>query len=76
MNKDFRKVLEEELEKAQEEFRQAKAEAIKNIDSLDAVRAEDFGAGYVSHIDKISIAAAKVKEIGYLLGVYDHCSGK
>ena len=60
-NKEY---LVEELKKAEEAFEKAKAEAIRAIEGMNFRRAEDYGAAYCSHIDKITAAAARVKALG------------
>jgi len=38
--------------------------------------AQDFGAAYASHIDKVTAAAAKIKAIAEALEAYKYFSGK
>lgn len=72
MSKDYREYLEEELKKAQQEFEKAKMDSIKEIEKMSVFMAEDFGAAYTSHIDKITAAAARVKALGEAMQVFDY----
>lgn len=76
MNKEYREYLEKELKEAQEKFEIAKMEAAKEIENMSFQMAEDFGAAYASHIDRVTAAAAKIKAIGNAISAYDYFSAK
>lgn len=54
------------------EFEQAKENAIQEIKALTPLTAMDFGADYVSHINKISRAAANLESITEAVNVYEY----
>lgn len=72
MNNEYREYLEKELKEAQERFEKAKREAIEEIENMSFHMAQDFGAAYASHIDKVTAAAAKIKTIGEAIAAYDY----
>lgn len=72
MSKDYREYLEEELKRAQQKFEKAKMDSIKEIEEMNFLMAEDFGAAYASHIDKITAAAAKINALREAIQVFDY----
>lgn len=76
MGNEYREYLENELKDAQGKFEKAKREAIEEIGNMNFYMAEDFGAAYTSHIDKITSAAARVKAIGEAIKTYDYFQNK
>lgn len=76
MGNEYKEYLEEELKKAQERFEKAKREVIQEIENMNFYMAEDYGAAYASHIDKITSAAARIKAIGEAIQVYDYYQNK
>lgn len=71
MNNEYRVYLEEELKEAEKKFENAKKEAAEEIANMSFLMAEDFGAAYASHIDKVTSAAARIKTINEMIQVYD-----
>ena len=71
MNNEYRVYLEEELKEAEKKFENAKKEAAEEIANMSFLMAEDFGAAYASHIDKVTSAAARIKAINEMIRVYD-----
>lgn len=59
-----------EYKKAVALFEEAKKNAVYEIGNMDAVRAEEYGAGYAAHIDKISVCAAKVRMLAQMATAY------
>ena len=74
--KNDREYLERELQKAQEKFEETKKAAAKEIENMSVYMAEDFGAAYASHIDKVTAAAAKIRVIEDALHTYDYFQNK
>lgn len=72
MDKTYGDYLQRQLDEAQERFEAAKAEAIKDIQSMNFFNAADFGAAYFTHIDHITQAGTKVQAIGQALQAYDY----
>ena len=47
-------------------------DSIKEIEEMNFLMAEDFGAAYASHIDKITAAAAKINALREAIQVFDY----
>jgi len=76
MKKEYLEYLENELKKSVEAFEEAKKQAADEILKMNHFTAQDFGAAYASHIDKVTAAAAKIKAIAEALEAYKYFSGK
>ncbi len=63
MAQNYGEYLSEEFDRACKEFEKAKQEAAAEILSMTHFTATDFGAAYASHIDKITVAAMKVRTL-------------
>lgn len=76
MKKSFIEELNRQIEIAIEKYNQAKAEAIKNLSDDNIYSGVhdhvEFGAAYVTHIDKVSIYAAKIKTLNEVKALYNH----
>ena len=71
-NENYKKYVEElksQLENTEKKFNEAKEEAIKTLEKLSVHTAVDFGAAYVTHIDKVTAAAAELRKIHELLRI-------
>lgn len=64
--------LREEFKKASDEFAQAKNEAINDLNRMTHFTAVDFGAAYATHIDKVTVAATKLKTIADSIAAYEY----
>jgi hypothetical protein len=69
---NYEEYLKEEINKATNEFEEAKKNAIKEIENMDWVTATDYGAGYATKIEDITKAAAKMRYLGEALRAYKH----
>lgn len=76
MKKEYLEYLENELKKSVEAFEEAKKQAADEILNMNHFTAQDFGAAYASHIDKVTVAAAKIKTIAEALEAYKYFSEK
>lgn len=76
MAKNYLEYLNEEYEKAETEFNKAKAEVAEEIKNMTAFVAVDYGAGYASHIEKITNAAARMKAIAEARSAYEYFEKK
>lgn len=74
MNEKIINETKKELEKALQKFESAKVEVIESIKSMNVHLAADFGAGYASHVDKVTAAAAEVKKCAELLNMIEFYS--
>ncbi len=72
MHNTYREQLQYEYDSTVEAFEKAKKEAMKELEQLDVYRAMDYGAGYATHIDKISVAAGKVTALASQIRAYDY----
>lgn len=72
MAKNYLEYLNEEYKKAEAEFNEAKAEAAEEIKNMSAFVAVDYGAGYASHIERITRAAAKMKAVAEARSAYEY----
>ncbi|MCM1026069.1 MAG: hypothetical protein NC432_06515 [Roseburia sp.] len=72
MAKNYIECLNEEYEKAETAFNEAKAEAIREIENMTPFIAVDYGAGYASHIERITKAAASMKAIAEARSAYEY----
>lgn len=68
--KNYLEYLESELKKSVEAFEKAKKQAAEDILNMNHFTAQDFGAAYASHIDKVTAAAAKIKATTEALEAY------
>lgn len=74
-NENYKKYVEElksQLEEAEKKFNKAKEEAIKTLEKMSVHEAVDFGAAYVTHIDKVTAAAAELRKIHELLRIAEY----
>lgn len=76
MLNSYAEYLGYEYKKAVKNFEDAKAEAVRSLEGMQSFMAEQYGAGYASHIDKISVHAAKVQALAEAIKAYEHFSGK
>jgi hypothetical protein len=68
----YRQVLKGNLERAMEDFEEARAKALRYLESITTRDAADFGAAYGTHIDKITQAGARVEEIKLAMRAFDY----
>ncbi len=68
---NYSEYLAQEIDKAEAEFKQAKADVIREIEGMTAHGAVDYGAAYYSKIDRITNAAARLKALAEAKHVYD-----
>lgn len=64
--------LQEEFERAKQEFEKAKREAADELGGMNHFTAVDFGAAYASHIDKVTVAATKLKTLADAIQAYEY----
>lgn len=76
MNNEYLKYLEKELKKATEAFEEAKKQAAEEILNMSHFMAEDYGAAYASHIDKVTAAAARIKATAEAMDAYKYFNEK
>ncbi len=76
MERNYVEYLNKEYEKAEADFNKAKAEAIREIENMTPFVAVDYGAGYASHIEKITTAAARMKAIAEARTAYNYFEEK
>lgn len=76
MDKNYGEFLSRQLKEAQEAFEEAKKAAIRDIEAMQYYHANDYGAAYFTHIDKITAAGAKVEQIILSMRAYDHFHGE
>ena len=72
MKKEYLEYLENELKKSVEAFEEAKKQAADAILNMNHFMAQDFGAAYASHIDKVTVAATQIKTIAEVLNAYKY----
>ena len=72
MTDTYREYLRDEFKKAKKNFKNAKAESIKSLEEMNMFRAEDYGAAYASHIDKVSVYAGKLHIIAEIIRAYEY----
>lgn len=75
MDNNYKEYLERQAKEAEEAFNNAKAEAIKDLQAMTAFTAVEYGAGYASHVDKITAAAARWKMAAEALRAYKFLEG-
>ncbi len=68
--------LESEFKKSVEEFEKVKKEVAEEILTMNHFTAQDFGAAYASHIDKVTVAATKVRTLADSLNAYKYFANK
>lgn len=66
--------LQEELEKAVNNFEKAKQEAAAEILKMSVHIAEDYGAGYAAHVERITKEASKICTIHEQIRAYEYFS--
>ena len=74
-NEAYEKYVEElkaQIDRAEKNFNESKEEAIKTLEKLNVHTAVDFGAAYVTHIDKVTAAAAELRKIHELLRIAEY----
>lgn len=76
MKNEYLEYLENELKKAAEAFEEAKKQTAEEILNMNYFTAQDFGAAYASHIDKVTAAAAKIKATAEALNAYKYFNEK
>ena len=69
--KAYRESLIYDFNEATQQFERARKEAIECLEKMDWSQAENFGAGYASHIEDITIAAAKMRALGMAVHDFD-----
>ena len=72
MKQNYLEYLENEMRKSVEAFEEAKKQTAEEILNMNYFTAQDFGAAYASHIDKVTAAAAKIKVIAEALNAYQY----
>lgn len=70
MPKNYREYLMNELKEAEKGFEKAKKEAVHELETMDPYMAQDYGAGYCAHVDRVTAAAAKVVQARQMLRIY------
>lgn len=70
MAQNFKEDLADKYRKAEEGFQDAKKEAARAIENMEARVALEYGAAYASHIDKVTAAAARVMELGQVIRAF------
>lgn len=76
MKKTFLEALDNEIKKAEENYKAAKTETLSNFKS-DNIYSEihtftDFGAAYATHIDKITRYATEIKTLYQIKNMYEY----
>ena len=76
MNNKYLEYLENEMKKSVEAFEEAKKQAAEEILNMNYFTAQDFGAAYASHIDKVTAAAARIKATAEAMDAYKYFNEK
>lgn len=67
---NYEEYLKEEIEKAVKEFETAKETAAREIETLNARDAVQYGAGYCAKIEEVTAAASKAIAFDRALKAY------
>ena len=74
--KDFKELLNAEIKKAAKNYQEAKDDAIRDLQAINTRQAVDYGAGYYSHIEKITRYAAELNALDLAYRIYEYCEEK
>lgn len=72
MANTFKEELANKYQKAEADFQKAKEEAIRDIERMEAWQAAESGAAYISRIERVTAAAARVMELGQLIRAFQY----
>lgn len=64
--------LQEEFKRAKQEFEKAKRETADELGGMNHFTAVDFGAAYASRIDRVTVAATKLRTIADVMQTYEY----
>ena len=73
--KTYKDYLDQEIVSACKAFEEAKAKAIEELENMTIWTATEYGAGYASHIDKITRFAAEVQKLSQAFRVFERIEG-
>lgn len=76
MDKTYRDYLQRQFDEAQAAFEEAKKNAIRDLENMNAWNAADFGAAYFTKIDKVTQQGQKVMTIAQAMQAYDYMMTK